>query len=102
MLGTLRAHPSPRQSALGPGNREQRDDGRWRSLSGKYSKEGVRCSVDNKNIQAGTIQRFMLETAEEKRNRAPDSNINVKWEETFTDGGQASGGGGNNHKSRCN
>lgn len=70
--------PSSRQSSLGLGNREQRDDGRWRSLSGKYSKEGVCCSVYNKYIQAGTIQRFVLRRAEVKRNQAPDSNINVK------------------------
>lgn len=42
-----------------------------------------------------TIRTFRLaqysaaccKAAEEKRNQAPDSNINVKWEETFDDGG---------------
>lgn len=49
----------------------------------------VQCTI--RTFRRAQYSASCWKPAEEKRNRAPDSNINVKREETFKDGGQMTG-----------
>lgn len=82
--------PTPPRRCVGapsaPGNREQRDDGRRGSLSGKYSREGVRLFSVQSEHSDGHNTALHPGGGEEERKRgagAPESSRNVNREETL-------------------